>query len=182
MEATVDMMESPPVELHGVVAADFNTVYERNYRRALGLAYSLTGDRGSAEDLVQEAFLNAHKNWSQVSRYDDPMHYVKRVISTRAVSRWRKLGRESLAMGRLRGRRSDHVEQPTLRDPEFWNAVRALPAQQRQVVTLHYVEDMAVDQIAMVLERSSGTVKTQLFRARQTLAQQLGAETNGAGA
>ncbi len=161
------------------IPVDFDTLYVRNYRRTLALAYSLTGDLGSAEDLVQEAFLNAHKHWARVSIYDDPMLYVRRAVATRAISRWRKLSRETLMIGRLSGRRDEPSEPPALRDTNFWARVHDLPAQQRQVITLHYVEDMSVEQIAEVLERSQGTVKTQLFRGRQALARQLNIDTQG---
>jgi RNA polymerase sigma-70 factor, ECF subfamily len=157
------------------LALDFGEVYSRNYRRTLGLAYSLTGDRSIAEDVTQDAFLQAHRNWDRVAHYDDPMAFVRRAVANRSVSRWRRLATERTVLARLRGRRDD-VAEPELRDPEFWAAVRSLPTQQCQVVALRYIEDLSIDAIAEVLNVRPGTVKTQLFRARQRLATQLGCE------
>jgi RNA polymerase sigma-70 factor (ECF subfamily) len=141
----------------------------------LSLAYSLTGNWGDAEDLVQEAYAAAHRRWNVVGSYEDPTAWVRRVITNRSVSRWRRLSHELNVRQRLASRTN-----PTSREPEpineaFWQAVRTLPRQQMAVVVLHYVEDQSVDAIAAVLGCAAGTVKTQLFRARRTLAIRLGA-------
>jgi RNA polymerase sigma-70 factor (ECF subfamily) len=163
-------------EVQVAVAADFDAFYARTGRRMVSLAYSLTGSWGDAEDLVQEAYAAAHRKWTVVGSYDDPAAWVRRVIANRAVSRWRRLGREVNVRQRLaaRSRESSVDDEPA--DSSFWQAVQALPAQQRRVVAMHYVEDMSVESIATALGCATGTVKTQLFRARRTLADRLGAQ------
>jgi RNA polymerase sigma-70 factor, ECF subfamily len=142
----------------------------------LSLAYSLTGNWGDAEDLVQEAYAAAHRKWSVVGSYEDPAAWVRRVITNRSVSRWRRLSHELNVRQRIAARA---VQTSTSAEPindAFWQAVRALPRQQMAVVVLHYVEDQSVNAIAAQLGCTAGTVKTQLFRARRTLADRLGAE------
>jgi RNA polymerase sigma-70 factor, ECF subfamily len=154
-----------------MTASSFDDFYADHYRSALGLAWTLTGSRGAAEELVQDSFIEVFRRWSTVGAYDDPAAYLRRVVSTRAVSRWRKAQRELAVRVRVGGRRADterSVDQP-LRDAEFWSAVRALPARQAQIVALHYVEELTVVEIAEVLGVKEGTVKTSLFRARKTL-------------
>src|SRR5213595_1709192 len=48
-------------------AAAFEVVYERHSTAAFSLAYRMTGRRGAAEDVVQEAFLSL---WRSGARYD----------------------------------------------------------------------------------------------------------------
>jgi RNA polymerase sigma factor (sigma-70 family) len=48
-------------------------------------------------------------------------------------------------------------------------AVHALPAAYRTVVTLHYLEGMTVDEVGYVMDLPAGTVKSHLFRARRLL-------------
>ena len=48
--------------------------------------------------------------------------------------------------------------------------MRALPERQRAAVALHYLDDLPVDEIAEILDVTAGTVKTSLFKARQSLA------------
>ena len=125
---------------------------------------------------MQEAYAAAHRRWGVVGGYEDPAAWVRRVITNRAVSRWRRLSHELNMRQRLAAR---SVQLSTAAEPvdeAFWAAVRSLPRQQMAVVVLHYVEDQSVDAIAAVLGCSAGTVKTQLFRARRTLADRLGAQ------
>jgi RNA polymerase sigma-70 factor (ECF subfamily) len=159
-----------------VITVDFESFYVQTGRRMLALAYSLTRSWGDAEDLVQEAYSAAHRRWSEVGSYDDPASWVRRVITNRAVSRWRRLGRELNVRQRLAARATQTPNAAEPVDEAFWDAVRALPRQQMSVVVLHYVEDQSVEQIATLLGCAAGTVKTQLFRARRTLADRLGAQ------
>ena len=163
-------------DVPAVITIDFESFYADTGRRMLSLAYSLTGNWGDAEDLVQEAYAAAHRRWNVIGSYEDPAAWVRRVITNRAVSRWRRISHELNVRQRLASRA---VETSTTAEPineAFWRAVRALPRQQMAVVVLHYVEDQSVDAIAAALGCAAGTVKTQLFRARRTLATRLGAE------
>ena len=163
-------------EIPAVTTIDFDTFYSETARRMLTLAYSLTGSWGDAEDLVQEAFVAAHSRWGVVGSFDDPAAWVRRVIANRAVSRWRRLGREVNVRQRLAARAHEASGETEPVDNNFWEAVRALPRRQSQVVGLYYVEDLSVEAIAALLGCAAGTVKTQLFRARSTLARRLGAQ------
>ena len=162
-------------DLPAVVTVDFESFYVQTGRRMLSLAYSLTGSWGDAEDLVQEAYAAAHRRWNVVGTYEDPAAWVRRVITNRAVSRWRRLSHEVNVRQRLAARVMETSSAAEPANEAFWAAVRALPRQQKAVVVLHYVEDQSVDAIGALLGCSSGTVKTQLFRARRTLADRLGA-------
>ena len=154
-------------------AITFDDFYAATSRRTLALAHALTGNWGDAEDLVQDAFTAAARQWDQVGLYDDPSSWVRRLVLNRSVSRWRRLQREALAVVRLGNRTGDHTPDDDPIDPQFWAAVRRLPAQQARAVALFYVEDLSVDDIAQQLGCSSGTVKTHLSRARAHLADEL---------
>jgi len=69
-----------------------------------------------------------------------------------------------------RHRHGEVLNEDALPDARLWAAVRALPEKQRSAIALRYVEDLSLTGIAAVLGCSEGTVKTHLFRARQTLA------------
>lgn len=148
----------------------FVDVYDAHYRRLLALAHAATGSWQHAEDLTQETFVRALRHWGKVSHYDDPGAWLRRVLINRVASRWRGLGREQLAFGRWAGRTAEESQDSSLSDPAFWSAVRRLSPQQRRVVLLHYVDDLDVQQVALILECSAGTVKTHLHRARTQLA------------
>jgi RNA polymerase sigma-70 factor (ECF subfamily) len=138
-------------------------------------AWSLTGNRAVAEDLVQEALEQAWRNWERVGGYDKPGAWARRVIANRATDRRRRSGREHRALRRLTGLAGAPAE-IELAPPvgPFWEAVRGLPQRQAQVVALHYLEDRSVGDIADVLGISEGAVKSHLYRGRVALARKLG--------
>lgn len=53
-------------------------------------------------------------------------------------------------------------------------AVRSLPENHREVVTMYYLEDMGISEVAKVLGVPKNTVLSRLARARETLRRKLG--------
>lgn len=154
----------------------FDRFYEREFKPVVGLAYALSGSRAASEDLAQEAFIAAHRNWEKVGTYDNPGAWVRRVVSNLAVSRFRKLSSEIKAVARLTGFGRSHAEIEELPSEAdgFWANVRKLPKRQAQTLALHYLEDRPVNEIAAILECSPSTVKVHLHKGRKRLAATLG--------
>jgi RNA polymerase sigma factor (sigma-70 family) len=155
------------------LAAQFDDFYEAEYQPLLRLAYVLTGSTTVAEELVQETMLRAYRHWSKVSAYDKPGAWGRRVLINLATSRGRRLTAEARALVRFRGGHAP-VAEPRAENAEVWAALRKLPARQAQAMALFYVEDLAIGDIASLLECPEGTVKALLHRGRQTLARELG--------
>lgn len=135
----------------------------------VAIARALVPQRHQAEDLVQEAFISAHRHWERVGVYDSPRLWVRRVLINRATSFRRRLGSELRAVTRIGSQPEAVTPELSLPTIEVWEEVRRLPRRQRQVVVLHYVADLAVDEIGETLDCSPGTVKAHLHRARQQL-------------
>ena len=151
---------------------DFAAFYRGEYRSVVGLAYALSGSRIAAEDIAQDAFLAAHKEWDRVAFYDKPEAWVRRVVSNLSVSFARTKAREAGALARLKPRGSYLPRMPE-EDAHFWKAVRGLPKRQAQVIALHYLEDRPVTDIAWILGCSANTVKVHLHKGRERLARKL---------
>lgn len=148
----------------------FEAFYAREFETVVALVVALSGSRLAAEDLAQEAFLAAYRGWDRIGRFDNPGAWVRRVVANRSVSVFRRRVAEARALTRLGGRgdgRSDGVSGASW---ELWGAVRKLPKRQAQTVALFYVVDMTLEDIALVLGCTVGTVKSHLRRARNTLA------------
>ena len=88
----------------------FSAFYASEYRNVVALAYALTGRAAVAEELAQDAFLVAHRNWARVSAYDVPGAFVRRVVSNMAVSFTRRLAAEARALARLAARSPEVVD------------------------------------------------------------------------
>lgn len=151
----------------------FEDFYVREYPAVVGLAYALSGSRWGAEDLAQEAFLAAHRDWERIGSYERPAAWVRRVVANLSVSAFRRRVAETKALARVVLARSEAMPDLATADPEFWAAVRALPRRQAQVVALYYLEDRSVADVADILDMTAGTVKRHLYDARQAMARRL---------
>ena len=132
----------------------------------LRTAYLLVRDEAMAEDLLQTALTKAWFAWERID--GDPERYVRRILATTAASWWRRrwhrelptaaLPERSTADGRVTGDGAG-------RDQDLWNAVGRLPARQRAVVVLRWLEDRTEAETADLLGCSVGTVKSQCSKA-----------------
>lgn len=164
---------TPDVTPEAGAGLTFEELYRRDFARLVSVAHGLSGSRAAAEELVQEAFLAAHRRWNRIGRYADPSAWLRRVVVNRSVSAVRRRMAEAVALTRLGGRRELPDSLPD-HDEVVWRAVRQLPPRQAQVVALYYVDDRSVVEIAGILECAEGTVKAHLHQARQALARKLG--------
>ena len=154
----------------------FEELYLKEFQAVVGLAYALSGSRGLAEDLAQEAFLAAYRNWPRVSTYDQPGAWVRRIVANLSVSAFRRRVVEAKGLVRLGLGERHRLPELSPTDGEFWEAVRSLPRRQSQVVALHYLEDLPVAEVAAILDMAPGTVKKHLFDGRRELARRLRTE------
>ncbi|MFQ6173294.1 RNA polymerase sigma factor [Oryzobacter sp. R7] len=147
-------------------SAEFDWWFRAAYPRIVRTVFLIVHDRGRAEEIGQDAFLELYRRWSTLQGYERPDAWVRRVAVQRAVKHVRR--------ERMRGERERLVaveeELSHLPDPDVARAVRTLSPMQRAAVVLHYWADEPVADIAADLGVSESTVKQHLFRARQRLA------------
>ena len=152
-------------------AATFEEFYRACFDRLVGQLALVTGSMAEAEDLVQEAFLRAAARWPSLRHYDVPEQWVRRVALRLAINQFRRARRRAAALVRLG---PPPVTPPASADALVLDAaLRTLPIRHRQVVVLHYLVGLSVEEIGRELVLPVGTVKSQLHRARQALARQL---------
>jgi RNA polymerase sigma-70 factor (ECF subfamily) len=143
-------------------------------------AYALTGDRGLAEEILQDTFVRAYKHRDNLWVDRSPLPWLNRVALNLCYTR---LGRR-----RLPTRVMDDVVTDTLRDhalgpdelaehQELCETVRsgieALPPKHRSVVALYYLDGLSLQETAEVLGVRLGTVKSRLHYALDTLRREL---------
>lgn len=156
-----------------VVIRDFSSFYRSEYRSVVSLAAVLSGSRWAAEDLAQEAFAAAHRQWDVVGSYEFPNLWVRKVVSNKAVSAIRRSVSEARARTLLWNARPRLEAMPD-ESEMVWEEVRRLPKRQAQAIALVYLEGLSMDEVGAVIGCSGGTVKTHLKRGRATLAKRLG--------
>ena len=160
----------------GQDGADFDDLFRTTFEpmvRSLGLA---CGDREAAADAVQDAFTRAFARWRRISRYDDPAGWIRHVALNRLRDHFRRVERGRRAVDRLAGRAdvsSDEPQPPP--DDVMTSSVAQLPRQQRIAVSLFYVEQLSVHEVAEAMGLSEGAVKYHLHAGRERLRDLVGA-------
>jgi RNA polymerase sigma-70 factor (sigma-E family) len=158
---------------------DFAAYVRSRQQRLLRAAYLVCGDRQTAEDLLQQAFVKLALRWDRI-RDEYPDAFVRRVLYRDAVSAWRSTRRETLVHVPEGARPGEETSVETRVDLE--RALRLLPPRQRAVLVLRYFEDRSETETAEILGIAVGTVKSQahdgLARIR-ALVPQLSPTTTG---
>ena len=166
-------MDTPIPELLVPAGHRLEDVFQLSYRRLVVQLYGVTGDRVEAEDLVQEAFVRAAAAGQRFSRTANPEAWLRTTAINLHRSRWRKLRNFS----RIKERLETPQDVPGLDDRlDVIQALRALPADQREVVALHHLADLSVADVGRELGLPEGTVKSRLSRGRESLARALSTE------
>ncbi len=147
--------------------------FRAEFPMVLRTVFLILGDRGKAEDVTQEAFIQLLSHWKKISRYERPDAWVRRVAIRLAVkAQKRERMREVLE------RDTAGPSGPKTPDVDLANALQQLPLKQRTCVLLFYYEDRPIAEIVDILGISEGSVKVHLHRARERLAALLGEEVD----
>lgn len=150
------------------VVATFDALFVTEYPKMVALASAVSGDRAHAEDLAQEAMSRLNRNWTKVQGFEKPGAWLRRVTINLALSQKRKLLSEAKALVRLGTAQPTLAAAPAEHEP-VWAAVAELPRQQRAAVSLHFLEDRTIDEIADILQISPSTARVHLHRALKKL-------------
>ena len=143
---------------------EYDAYVAARWSRLLRVAYLLTADWSAAEDVVQNALVKAWFAWRRIAGDPDP--YVRRIIVTTFLSQRRRRWRAEVPVDKVPDHPGAGDATAGLADRDaLWRAVCRLPAQQRAVIVLRYVEDLSEDQIAATLGVRAGTVKSQASKA-----------------
>lgn len=160
------------------MAGEFEELYTSAFGRLVGQLFLVTGNLHEAEEVVQEAFTRAAGCWPRLRDYDLPEMWVRRVAINLATDGRRRVQRRLAVLAQLD---ADAVVPPISEDGlAVAAALRTLPRRHRQVVVLHYLLDLPVQEVARQLAVPVGTVKSRLARARSALAAQLDVESDQA--
>jgi RNA polymerase sigma factor (sigma-70 family) len=168
-------------------AAAVTTLYAEHALGLVRLAVVLTGDRGAAEDIVQDAFLGLYRRWDSLADTTAPLGYLRvsvvngcRTALRRRSRLWLGSGAdiaeavtEAAGAGGTAGYGggvplAESAEARALLSDEqrvVAAALRKLPRRQREALVLRYYLDLSVEETAQAMGVSQGTVKSATHRA-----------------
>jgi len=150
---------------------DFERLFDEHQSMVFSLALRMTGDRGLAEEIAQDVFMELDRN---IVRIESPQHaifWLRRVAISRAT--------DALRRRRVRGTDlwveidESHGAQELERGSPLGDRIEALlgtlPEAQRAALILRYQEDLTPEEIAATLGTPLATVKSQLQRGLKLL-------------
>ena len=143
----------------------------------------LTKEKGSADDLYQDTFLEAMKKLAVIRYEDNPKSYLLSV----AIRLWKNRVRKFAWRNRIapqvgetaleqEGGATPDVSEKAVANEErgmLWKAVDALDDRYRIPLLLYYMEEQSIAELAELLSIPQGTVKSRLHQARQLLEKEL---------
>ena len=152
----------------------FTEIYQQHINRIYGLSLRLTSDRVQAETLAQDTFVKA---WTSLGSYAG-RGSLSGWLGRLAVNLWRDRFRQQARQERLLQKAALSWEHdrlpggtvvPLLTALDLERSLARLPEGARTVFVLHEIEGYKHHEIAELLALTTGTVKSQLHRARKLL-------------
>ena len=158
----------------------FELLVARHTAQIYRVALRIVGDRGDAQDVTQETFLAAWQNLTRFRGDSAFTTWLYQIVTRRALNHATR-GRTRHATNLLADIPDDlMVAGHTTGDDASQSAVdtvtaavASLPFSQRIVIVLHHFEGLPYAEIAAVTGSTVPAVRSQLFRARRTLAESL---------
>jgi len=153
-------------------------LYAAHWRQLVRLSVLLVHDLGTAEEVVQDAFIELHRRWGRLRDPERALAYLRQSVvnRSRSVLRHRAVVHKYAARERPPDSAPGadaHATQHAQRDAVL-SAMRGLPERQREVVALRYYLDLSEAEIADALGISRGAVKSHASRGLAHLKSSLG--------
>jgi RNA polymerase sigma-70 factor (ECF subfamily) len=156
----------------------FGALYDRYFPQIYRFAYSRVRDQSLAEDVTSEVFFKALKNIKRYTYSGHPFSSWLYQITLNAVADHYRGQRGEVELeegGDMASDAPSVVDEVVRRDRSrrVWAAIQQLPPQQRDAMILKFGEDRKIDEIARIMNKTSGAVKLLLHRAVERLRREL---------
>ena len=164
----------------------FGILYERYVGRIYNYIYYRTGDHQDAEDLTARTF---HRALRHISRYVDrgaPFSAYLYRIAHNVVANWHRdnsrrqiISLDELVVGTLRREGPASLTEELEEQNLLLQAVRRLPPERQQLLILKFVEQMRNAEIAEVMGRTEGAIKSLYHRTLVALREEFSTSQDG---
>jgi len=146
-------------------------LYSANYRSLVRLAAMLVRDSGTAEEVVQDAFVAMHGGWRRLRDPDKALSYLRQSVvnRSRSVLRHRAVVEKYAPKGLPDAPSAEAGAIGELERSAVIDALSGLPARQREALVLRYYADLSEAEIAHTMGISRGAVKSHTARGMTAL-------------
>ena len=164
----------------------FRELVERHKKSIFYLAYDLTGNMHDAEDLSQETFIKLYRSLSSfrgeaalgtwlyrvtVNRWIE----IKRTLKYKMMKQYESIDEKPAVLDELAAEPSNPGMEASQLGARVESLLNTLSPGERSAFTLRHYHDHSLAEIGRIMNVSTGTVKSTLFRAVKKLRERLGA-------
>ncbi len=150
---------------------DFEQLVDEHQSLVFSLAWRMTGDRGLAEEIAQDVFLELDRNMTRIENPQHALFWLRRVVMSRsadALRRRRVRGVDLwVEIEENHGAPTEEHTSPLAARVE--HLLTTLPEPQRAALVLRYQEDLTPEEIATTLDAPLATIKSNLQRGLKLL-------------
>jgi len=154
---------------------DFEQLVDAHQSMVFSLALRMTGDRGLAEEIAQDVFMELDRNLNKLESADHACFWLRRVTMSRSADALRRrkvrgldlwVEMEDVHSAPAANAAEDRTSPLSARLEQL---LATLPEPQRAALVLRYQEDLTPDEIAATLQAPVATVKSHLQRGLKLL-------------
>jgi RNA polymerase sigma factor (sigma-70 family) len=158
-------------------------VYKLYYKAMFNTAIRIVNDSAQAEDIMQEAFLEAFR---QIGNYRGESSFgtwLKKIVINKSIDEIRK-AKDIISIDELdveipaQNEEENYLQVLSTRVEEIRKAIHALPDSYRIILSLYLLEGYDHEEIAQILDISYNLSRTRYSRARKKLLEYIGAGEN----
>lgn len=154
-------------------------LFTTQYPKLAGWVRRLVDDDETAHEIASEAFVRLMSRWTKPGNMDSPQSYLFMIATNLVRDHWRKTERERRAMRAVTSGGEIEPTSDPAQDVDVRELLEGLPARLREPFLLHYYAGFGIREIAALLKRPEGTIKADLYHARQKLKEALEARDPG---
>ena len=164
------MADTAVIEIPAVGLPEFAELVRANQGMVFSIAYHFLRDRGVAEEIAQDVFLQLYRHMHSLVSESHVSAWLCKVTSHRCIDHARRR-RKELALDEIPEPASESSSRDPILARRLQRMVASLPPKARIVVVLRYQEDLEPEEIAGILGWRLNTVKSQLYRSLKMLRQ-----------
>lgn len=150
---------------------DFEQLIDEHQSMVFSIALRMTGDRGLAEEIAQDVFLDLDRHIGKLESQDHARNWLRRVSMSRSADALRRRKVRGIDLWveieEMHGAQTEDRQSALAARLE--QLLSTLPEAQRAALILRYQEDLTPQEIAATLESPVATVKSQLQRGLKLL-------------
>lgn len=154
----------------------FESIYNEHHKKMMNIAYSITKDQYDAEDAMHTALLAIAENIDKIKADNKDMlkSYLYKTVKNAAIDILRKKSKTPLitSLDDVQFADNEELEEYVCIKEQYIilaTKIKSMPSAYRDVLVLHWLHNLTVEEISVLLHRKRNTIKSQLNRGNKIL-------------